>query len=80
MVLIQFCDLCVAGENTVFSYPEAKVGVTGGLISSLAARIPHKIAMEFVLYASDISAKRAYEVGMVNKVVPADQVMDAAMN
>jgi enoyl-CoA hydratase len=80
VVLIQFCDLCVAADTTVFSYPEAKVGVTGGLISSLAARIPHKIAMEFVLYASDITAQRAYEVGMVNKVVPADQLMDAAMD
>ncbi len=80
VVLVQFCDLCVAAESTVFSYPEAKVGVTGGLISSLAARIPHKIAMEFVLYASDLTAERAYEVGMVNKVVPADQLMDAAMD
>ncbi|MBT3536450.1 MAG: enoyl-CoA hydratase, partial [Rhodospirillaceae bacterium] len=65
--------------TAVFSYPEAKVGVTGGLISSLAARIPHKVAMEFVLYVGDLSAQRAYEVGMVNKVVPPDQLMDAAM-
>ncbi|MBC8239592.1 MAG: enoyl-CoA hydratase/isomerase family protein, partial [Alphaproteobacteria bacterium] len=79
VVLVNFCDLCVVADTAVFSYPEAKVGVTGGLISSLAARIPHKIAMEFVLYVGDISAQRAYEVGMVNKVVPADQLMDAAM-
>jgi len=79
VVLVNFCDLCVVADTAVFSYPEAKVGVTGGLISSLAARIPHKIAMEFVLYVSDMSAQRAYEVGMVNKVVPADQLMDAAM-
>ena len=79
VVLIQFADLCVAADTAVFSYPEAKVGVTGGLISSLAARIPHKIAMEFVLCVSDLTAQRAYEVGMVNKVVPADQLMDAAM-
>ncbi len=79
VVLVNFCDLCVVADTAVFSYPEAKVGVTGGLISSLAARIPHKVAMEFVLYVGDISAQRAYEVGMVNKVVPADQLMDAAM-
>jgi enoyl-CoA hydratase/carnithine racemase len=79
VVLVNFCDLCVVAESAVFSYPEAKVGVTGGLISSLAARIPHKVAMEFVLYVDDMSAQRAYEVGMVNKVVPADQLMDAAM-
>ena len=79
VVLVNFCDLCVVADTAVFSYPEAKVGVTGGLISSLAARIPHKVAMEFVLYVDDMSAQRAYEVGMVNKVVPADQLMDAAM-
>jgi enoyl-CoA hydratase len=79
VVLVNFCDLCVVADTAIFSYPEAKVGVTGGLISSLAARIPHKVAMEFILYVSDMSAQRAYEVGMVNKVVPADQLMDAAM-
>ena len=79
VVLVQFCDLCVVADTAVFSYPEAKVGVTGGLISSLAARIPHKVAMEFVLFVDDMPAQRAYEVGMVNKVVPADQLMDAAM-
>ena len=79
VVLVNFCDLCVVADTAVFSYPEAKVGVTGGLITSLAARIPHKIAMEFMLFVEDISAQRAYEVGMVNKVVPADQLMDAAM-
>ena len=79
VVLVQFCDLCVVAESAVFSYPEAKVGVTGGLISSLAARIPHKVAMEFVLYASDMTAQRAYEVGFANKVVPADQLMEASM-
>ena len=79
VVLVNFCDLCVVADTAVFSYPEAKVGVTGGLITSLAARIPHKIAMEFMLFVEDISAQRAYEVGMVNKVVPPDQLMDAAM-
>ena len=79
VVLVQFCDLCVVAESAVFSYPEAKVGVTGGLISSLAARIPHKVAMEFILYASDMTAQRAYEVGFVNKVVPPDQLMEVSM-
>jgi enoyl-CoA hydratase/carnithine racemase len=79
VVLVNFADLCVVADTAVFSYPEAKVGVTGGLISSLAARMPHKIAMEFMLFVDDIPAQRAYEVGMVNKVVPADQLMDAAM-
>jgi len=79
MVLVQFCDLAVAAEDAWFSYPEAKIGFTGGLITSLAARIPHKIAMELMLVGERMTAQRAYEVGFLNRVVPREQLMDAAM-
>lgn len=78
LVLVQFADLAIAADNTVFSYPEAKVGFSGGLISSLAARIPHKVAMELLLVGGSISAQRAYEAGLVNRVVPVGQQLDAA--
>lgn len=74
-----FCDLIVAAENTMFSYPEAKAGVGGGVTSSLAARIPQKIAMEMLLIGDPIDAHRAYEVGLVNKVVPVGRQVDDAM-
>jgi enoyl-CoA hydratase/carnithine racemase len=78
LVFVQMADLAVAAANTVFSYPEAKVGYSGGLISSLAARIPHKIVMELLLLGGSIDAKRAYEVGLVNRVVPTGQQVEAA--
>jgi enoyl-CoA hydratase/carnithine racemase len=78
MVLVQFADLAVAAENTVFSYPEAKVGYSGGLISSLAARIPHKVAMELLLIGGSIDAHRAYEIGLVNRVVPVGEQLTVA--
>ena len=78
--LVQFCDLCVAAEGTRFIYAEAKVGISGGFIASLAARIPHKVAMEFILLGDEMSAERAYQVGFVNRVVPKDQLMPAAMD
>ena len=78
-VLVQFCDIAVAAENANFFYPEAQLGFCGGLIASCAARIPHKIAMEFMLTGKRIDAKRAYEVGMVNKVVPVGKQVEAAM-
>jgi enoyl-CoA hydratase/carnithine racemase len=78
LVFVQMADLAVAAENTVFSYPEAKVGYSGGLVSSLAARIPHKIAMELLLLGGSIDAKRAYEAGLVNRVVPTGQQVKAA--
>ena len=77
-ILVQMCDLVVAADNTIFKYPEAQVGFTGGLIAGCAARIPHKIAMEFMLLGQDLSAQRAYEVGMVNRVVPLGEQLAAA--
>jgi enoyl-CoA hydratase len=69
VVLVMMCDLLVAAENTVFYYPEAKLGVTGGMISSLVSRMPHHLAMEMMLLGSRVSAERAYGVGFVNRVV-----------
>ena len=78
-ILVQMCDLVVAADNTRFRYPEAQVGFTGGLIAGCAAKIPHKVAMEFMLLGQDLSAERAYEVGMVNKVVPLGSQLEAAL-
>jgi enoyl-CoA hydratase len=89
IVLVMMCDLMVSTESTIFYYPEAKLGVTGGMISSLVSRMPHKLAMEMMLLCSKISAQRAYEVGFVNRVVPngtheaealamAEQMLDSA--
>jgi len=79
VVLVQFCDLCVMAEDARLSYPEAQLGFCGGLISSIVSRMPHKIAMELILVGEPMTAQRAYEVGFVNKVVPAGEVMSAAM-
>jgi enoyl-CoA hydratase len=70
LVMVMMCDLMVATEDTQFYYPEAKLGLTGGMISSLVRRMPHKLAMEVMLLGSKIPARRAYEVGFVNRVVP----------
>ena len=61
--MAMMCDLLVAAENARFSYPEGKVGITGGMIAGLAARIPHKIAMEIMLLGEPIDAERAYPGG-----------------
>ena len=70
LVLVMMCDLLVSTESTVFYYPEAKLGVTGGMVSSLVSRMPHHLAMEMMLLGSKVPARRAYEVGFVNRVVP----------
>ena len=72
-VLVQMADMCVASETTRFIYPEGKIGTTAGGISSVMARMPHKIAMEFLLVGEEMSAERAYQIGFVNKVAPKGQ-------
>jgi enoyl-CoA hydratase/carnithine racemase len=69
LVMAMMCDLLVAAEGARFSYPEGKIGITGGMIAGLAARIPHKIAMEMMLLGEPMSAARAYQVGLANRVV-----------
>lgn len=78
MVMTTMCDLLVAADDAIFSYPEVKIGFSGGLISNLATRIPHKVAMELLLVGEPVSAARMYEVGYVNKLAPAAETVAAA--
>jgi enoyl-CoA hydratase/carnithine racemase len=70
IVMVMMCDLLVCTEDTRFYYPEAKLGVTAGGISSLAGRMPHHLAMEIMLLGAKVPARRAYDVGFVNRVTP----------
>jgi enoyl-CoA hydratase/carnithine racemase len=80
MVLTTMCDILIASDTTRFSYPEVKVGFTGGIISNIASRIPHKVAMELLLLGEPMDVNRAYEVGYVNKIVPAAELMPTALD
>lgn len=79
VAILAYCDLCVAAEDARLIYPEARVGISKGLISGISARVPHKIAMELMLTGGPISAARAYDVGFVNRVVPTGQQFAAAV-
>jgi len=79
LVLSMMCDLTVAAENAKFSYPEARLGFTGGLIAGLAGRIPHKVAMEMMLLCRVLDPQRALNVGLVNEVVPTGQQVPVAL-
>jgi len=79
ITLVQMADLCVASETAKFTYPEAKLGFAGGLIAGLVTRIPYKVAMELMLLGEEISAERAYQVGLVNKLTPPGEHLKGAM-
>ena len=80
--LIQGADLVVASENAKFALGEVRWGMiaAGGSHVRVPRYIPLMIAMELLLTGRPISARRAYEVGMVNRLVPTvAEVMPAAM-
>ena len=51
----------------------------GGMIAGLAARIPHKVAMEMILLCKTLDAQRAYHVGLANEIVPTGQQVERAL-
>src|SRR5690242_11621417 len=74
-------DLVVAADTATFGLPEVKRGIYAGAggVFRLPAQIPRKIAMEMILTGEPISAHRAQELGLVNRVVPQGQVVEAAI-
>lgn len=74
------CDLIVAADHAEFFLPEALIGIipdAGGVIR-LPRRLPHALAMELMLTGRRMPAAEALAHGLVNRVVPAAGLMDAA--
>ncbi|CAA0101463.1 Carnitinyl-CoA dehydratase [Halioglobus japonicus] len=74
------CDLLVTADDAKFGIPEVKRGLAaaaGGLIR-LPRQIPSRLAMELAITGDFISAQRAYEIGLVNHVVPSGTALEAA--
>jgi enoyl-CoA hydratase len=75
------CDLVVAADHATFGIPEAKRGLiagAGGLIR-MPKRLPMAVALELAMTGDPIDAQRAFELGLVNKVVPAAALLDEAL-
>lgn len=70
LVLAMMCDFVVLTDDAELIYPEAKVGVAKGGVSALVKRAPVRVALEMMLLGGPVPARRAYETGMVNRLVP----------
>jgi enoyl-CoA hydratase/carnithine racemase len=77
-LLAQACDLCVAASSARFAVTEVKVGRGSPWAAPLGWMIPPRLAMEILLTGDAISAERAYEIGLVNRVVPDERLVDEA--
>jgi enoyl-CoA hydratase len=74
------CDIIIASEKAKFGQPEINIGIIPG--GGATQRLPRLIgvgrAKELIYTGDFISAEEAYRLGLVNRVVPADQLMSAA--
>lgn len=72
------CDLIIAAEDAEFGLPEPRVGIPTLFASNLHNYLSPCLAMELLLTGERINAKRAYEMGLVNRVVPKHVLLDSA--
>lgn len=75
------CDLVVAADHSVFGLPEVRRGLiaAAGGAFRLPAQLPHRVAMEMMLTGEPITAGRALDLHLINHVVPADRLLDTAL-
>jgi enoyl-CoA hydratase len=74
------CDLVVAAEHIEFGLPEVERGLVAGAgVTILPRRIPMPVVLELGLVGSRISAQRALELGLVNRVVPRGEAVAEAL-
>jgi enoyl-CoA hydratase/carnithine racemase len=76
-LLAQMCDLCIAADHARFGITEAKVGRGAPWAMPLPWLVPPRVALELLLTGDPIDATRAFEVGLVNRVVRGDQLHDS---
>lgn len=78
-MIAQGCDLCVASTTAKFAITEVKVGRGSPWAAPLIHMLPQRIFMEIVLTGKPITAQRAYEVGLVNRLAEPEALMDTAL-
>ena len=77
--LVMSCDLAVAADNAVFGYPELKAGLAATAVApALVHQIGRKAAFELLTLCDNVNADRALALGMINRVVPRDDLLPEA--
>lgn len=79
-MIAQACDLCVASTSAKFAITEVKVGRGSPWAAPLIHMIPQRIMMEIILTGKPITARRAYDIGLVNRLAAPEALLDAALS
>src|SRR4051794_41481260 len=79
--LLLACDLVVAAETARFGVPEVKRSLVaaGGAALLLPRRVPYALALELLLTGEPLTAPRAAEIGLVNRLTPEGKALDGAL-
>ena len=77
--IAQMCDLRIASEEAKLGISETRWSLLPPFGSLLPKQIPLSAVLELVLTAQPVTAQRAYDMGFLNKVVPAEDLMEEAM-
>lgn len=77
LMLAWVCDLIVASQDAFFQDPVLRMNVPGVEYFAHAFELPPRVAKEFLLLGERMTAARAYQFGMVNRVVPTDNLREA---
>jgi enoyl-CoA hydratase/carnithine racemase len=78
-MIAQSCDLCVASTTAKFAVTEVKVGRSSPWAAPLIHMIPQRIMMEILLTGKAITAQRAYEIGLVNRLAEPAALLESAI-
>lgn len=78
-MIAQACDLCVASSTAKFAVTEVKVGRSSPWAAPLIHMIPQRIMMEILLTGKPVTAQRAYEIGLVNRLAEPEALLDTAI-
>ena len=79
--IMSACDFVIAAERTKIGYPEVRRGLVAGLVMTFLRRqLRERDLRELLLTSELIDAKRAQEIGLVNRVVPPNELENAARN
>jgi enoyl-CoA hydratase len=79
LMLAWVCDLIIAAENAYFADPVVKMGIPGVEYFAHPWVMGPRFAKEFLFLGERVSAARALELGMVNRVVPGDELREHTM-
>ncbi|GLZ84666.1 enoyl-CoA hydratase [Metapseudomonas resinovorans] len=80
LMLAWVCDLIIASEDAYFADPVVRMGIPGVEYFAHVHELNPRIAKEFLFLGERMGAERAYQMGMVNKVVPRDVLEDVTLD